>query len=159
MFSNLLGNDEAKETLTRLFAGERLPGSLLFIGDEGIGKKLFTLEFARMLNCRNRVGVEACDECSPCKRISRSKFLPFGNADDDKERIIWSEHADVAMVRPYKQIIRVSPIRELEREANFRPFERSARVWLQAIEELRGTLEVNINRRIATDALFLTMAS
>lgn len=150
MFSNLLGNDEAKETLTRLFAGERLPGSLLFIGDEGIGKKLFALEFARMLNCRNRVGVEACDECSPCKRISRSKFLPFGNADDDKERIIWSEHADVAMVRPYKQIIRVSPIRELEREANFRPFEGSARVFIiedadymndQASNALLKTLE------------------
>lgn len=150
MFSNLLGNDEAKETLTRLFAGERLPGSLLFIGDEGIGKKLFALEFARMLNCRNRVGVEACDECSPCKRISRSKFLPFGNTDDDKERIIWSEHADVAMVRPYKQIIRVSPIRELEREANFRPFEGSARVFIiedadymndQASNALLKTLE------------------
>ena len=150
MFSNLLGNDEAKETLTRLFAGERLPGSLLFIGDEGIGKKLFALEFARMLNCRNRVGVEACDECSPCKRISRSKFLPFGNADDDKERIIWSEHADVAMVRPYKQIIRVSPIRELEREANFRPFEGTARVFIiedadymndQASNALLKTLE------------------
>ena len=130
MFTNLLGNNEAKETLRRLVAGARLPGSLLFIGDEGIGKKLFALEFAKILNCRNRVGVEACDECSSCKRISRSKFPPFGNADDDKERIIWSEHADVAMVRPYKQIIRVSPIRELEREANFRPFEGAGRVFI-----------------------------
>ena len=150
MFTNLLGNNEAKETLRRLFAGERLPGSLLFIGDEGIGKKLFALEFAKILNCRNRVGLEACDECSSCKRISRSKFFPFGNADDDKERIIWSEHADVAMVRPYKQIIRVSPIRELEREANFRPFEGAARVFIiedadymndQASNALLKTLE------------------
>ena len=150
MFTNLLGNNEAKETLRRLFAGERLPGSLLFIGDEGIGKKLFALEFAKILNCRNRVGLEACDECSSCKRISRSKFSPFGNADDDKERIIWSEHADVAMVRPYKQIIRVSPIRELEREANFRPFEGAARVFIiedadymndQASNALLKTLE------------------
>src|SRR6266487_1969275 len=150
MFTNLLGNDEAKETLRRLFAGERLPGSLLFIGDEGIGKKLFALEFAKILNCRNPVGVEACNECSSCKRISRSKFPPFGNADDDKERIIWSEHADVAMVRPYKQIIRVSPIRELEREANFRPFEGTARVFIiedadymndQASNALLKTLE------------------
>ena len=36
---------------------------------------------------------------------------------------------------------------------------RHARAWLQAIEELRGTLEVNINRRVAGDALFLAMAS
>ena len=31
--------------------------------------------------------------------------------------------------------------------------------WLKQIEELRGTLEVNINRKIASDALLLAMAS
>src|SRR5207249_8857117 len=49
---------------------------------------------------------------------------------DNNERMIWSEHGDVAMVRPYKQIIRVKPMRELEREANFRPFEGAARVFI-----------------------------
>src|SRR5258707_15041497 len=44
--------------------------------------------------------------------------------------MIWSEHGDVAMVRPYKQIIRVKPMRELEGEANFRPFEGAARVFI-----------------------------
>jgi DNA polymerase III subunit delta' len=130
MFSKLLGNDEARETLRRLFMSGRVPGSLLFTGEQGIGKKLFALEFAKMLNCRNRQGVEACDECSSCKRISQSTFPPFGNVDDDKERMIWSQHGDVAMVRPYKEIIRVKPMRELEREANFRPFEGAARVFI-----------------------------
>ena len=130
MFSTLIGNDEVKESLRRLMAGGRLPGSLLFTGEEGIGKKLFALELAKALNCRNRNGVEACDECSSCKRISRSTFPPFGNVDDDKARLIWSEHADVAMVRPYKEIIRVPPMRELEREANFRPFEGAARIFI-----------------------------
>jgi len=130
MFSRLIGNDEVKETLRRLLAGGRLPGSLLFTGEEGIGKKLFALELAKALNCRNRAGIEACDECSSCKRISKSIFPPFGKPDDDKERMIWSEHADVAMVRPYKEIIRVKPMRELEREANFRPFEGAARIFI-----------------------------
>jgi DNA polymerase-3 subunit delta' len=132
MFSRLIGNDEVKESLRRLIAGGRLPGSLLFTGEEGIGKKLFALELAKALNCRHRNGIEACDECSSCKRISRSTFPPFGKDDDDKERMIWSEHADVAMVRPYKQLIRVPPMRELEREANFRPFEGAARVFIVA---------------------------
>jgi len=34
-----------------------------------------------------------------------------------------------------------------------------AAAWLSQIEELRGTLEVNINRRVASDALLITMAS
>lgn len=130
MFSTLIGNDEGKESLRRLLASGRVPGSLLFTGAQGIGKKLFALELAKALNCRNRIGLEACDECSSCKRISRSTFPPFGKDDDDKNRMIWSEHTDVAMVRPYKQIIRVPPMRELEREANFRPFEGAARVFI-----------------------------
>jgi DNA polymerase-3 subunit delta' len=130
MFSNLIGNDEVKESLRRQISGGRIPGSMLFTGDDGIGKKLFALELAKALNCRQRKGVEACDECSSCKRISRSTFPPFTSDDDNKERMIWSEHADVAMVRPHKQIIRVKPMRELEREANFRPFEGAARVFI-----------------------------
>lgn len=130
MFLTLIGNEEVKDSVRRLLTGGRLPGSLLFTGEEGIGKKLFALELAKALNCRDRVGIEACDKCSSCKRISGSTFPPFGNADDNKERMIWSEHADLAMVRPYKQIIRVAPMRELEREANFRPFEGAARVFI-----------------------------
>ena len=102
MFSRLIGNEEAKDTLRRLLTSGRMPGSLLFTGEEGVGKKLFALELAKALNCRNRVGVEACDECSSCKRISKSTFPPFSDPDDNKERMIWSEHGDVAMVRAYK---------------------------------------------------------
>ena len=150
MFSTLIGNDEVKESLRRLLASGRVPGSLLFTGMQGIGKKLFALELAKALNCRNRKGLEACDECSSCKRISRSTFPPFGKDDDDRERLIWSEHADVAMARPFKQIIRVKPMRELEREANFRPFEGAARIFVvedadtmndQAANALLKTLE------------------
>jgi DNA polymerase-3 subunit delta' len=130
MFSKLIGNEDVKQALRQLLTGGRVPGSLLFTGEGGIGKKLFALELAKALNCRNRVGVEACDECSSCKRISKSIFPPFSSADDNKERMIWSEHADVAMVRPYNHIIRVKPMRELEGEANFRPFEGVARIFI-----------------------------
>lgn len=150
MFSILIGNEDVQRALCQLLDNGRVPGSMLFTGEAGIGKKLFALEFAKALNCRNRVGIEACDECSSCKRISKSTFPPFSSADDNKERMIWSEHADVAMVRPFNHIIRVKPMRELEREANFRPFEGAARVFIvedaeymndQAANALLKTLE------------------
>ena len=62
MFSRFIGNEEVKERLQRLLDSGRMPGSLLFTGEEGIGKKLFALEMAKALNCRNRTGVDACDE-------------------------------------------------------------------------------------------------
>src|SRR5712692_891396 len=113
MFSTLIGNDEVKESLRHLLVSGRVPGALLFTGEEGIGKKLFALELAKALNCRNRQGVEPCEECPSCRRISRSTFPPFGKEDDDRERLIWSEYGDVAMVRAYKRMIRVTPMREL----------------------------------------------
>jgi len=161
MFSHLIGNDSVKDALRRLLGSGRLAGSLLFTGDEGVGKKLFALELAKALNCRHRVADEACDNCSSCNRITNSTFPPFSGADDNKDRMIWSEHGDVAMVRPYKQIIRVKPIRELEREANFRPFEGAARVFIiedaeymndQAANALLKTLE----EPAATSHLILT---
>jgi DNA polymerase-3 subunit delta' len=164
MFSQLIGNDEAKETLRRLLSSGRVPGSLLFTGEQGIGKKLFALELAKALNCRNRVGVEACDECSSCKRISRSTFPHFTSDDDNRDRMIWSEHADVSMARPFKSIIRVKPVRELEREANFRPFEGAARIFIvedadtmndQAASALLKTLE----EPAPTSHLILTTAN
>ncbi|MFN2576773.1 MAG: DNA polymerase III subunit delta' [Pyrinomonadaceae bacterium] len=148
MFSRLIGNDEVKIALRHLLDSGRMPGSLLFTGEEGIGKKLFALELAKALNCRNRVGLEACDDCSSCRRIDNSTFPPFSSPDDNKERMIWSEHADVAMVRPYKQIIRVKPMRELEREANFRPFEGAARVFI--VEEAEYMNEQAANALLKT---------
>jgi DNA polymerase III subunit delta' len=150
MFSRLIGNHDVKEFFARLMSGGRVPGSLLFTGDEGIGKRMFALELAKTLVCRERDGAEACDKCSSCKRISRSVFPQFSSDDDNRERMIWSEHPDVAMARPFKNIIRVKVMRELEREANFRPFEGAARVFIvedadtmndQAANALLKTLE------------------
>ncbi len=161
MFSHLIGNEKVKERLQRLLTGGRLPGSLLFTGEEGVGKKLFALEIAKALNCRNRVGAEACDECSSCRRIANSNFPPFSKDEDAKNRIIWSEHADVAMARPYKQIIRVPVMRELEREANFRPFEGLARVFIVEDAEYMNDQAANALLKIleeppATTHLILT---
>jgi DNA polymerase-3 subunit delta' len=148
MFSTLIGNEEVKQALQRLLVNGRVPGSMLFTGEDGVGKKLFALELAKALNCRSRRGVEACDECSSCRRISRSTFPAFGRDEDDRDRLIWSEHADLALVRPHKQIIRVKPMRELEREANFRPFEGAVRVFI--IEDAEHMNEAASNALLKT---------
>lgn len=150
MFANLIGNNDAKDALRRMLSSGRIPGALLFTGEEGVGKKRFALELAKALNCRNPQGVEACDACPSCLRIARSTFAPYSKEEDNKERLIWSEHPDVAMAPIHKRMIRVGPIREIEREANFRPYEGRARVFiiddaegmnLQAQNALLKTLE------------------
>jgi hypothetical protein len=64
----------------------------------------------------------------------------------------------LALGRPSGTIVNgdlLAPLQEIAAEIK----SAQAAAWLKQIEELRGTLEVNINRRIASDALFLTMAT
>jgi DNA polymerase-3 subunit delta' len=129
MFTKLAGNQRVKELLKRLLESHRVPGSLLFSGEDGVGKKLFAVETAKALNCRSPRGVEACDECSACLRIAKFNF-PQSERSDDWDLIIRTDHADVGMVVAPKRVLKVSQIREVEREANYRPFEGNARVFL-----------------------------
>jgi len=129
MFDSLTGNNRVKEVLKLMIAAGRLPGALLFVGEEGIGKKLFALEVARTLNCRSPKDNEACGTCGACTRILKFNF-PMSIDSDDWKQMIWSDHRDVGMVVAPKRVLRVEQMRAIEREANFRPFEGNARVFL-----------------------------
>lgn len=132
-----------------MLSAGRVPGALLFAGEEGVGKKLFALELAKALNCRAPVeGVEACDRCVSCVKLMRSTFPDYGSEDDNKKRLVWSEHPDVGLARPYNRIISVDKMRDLEREANFRPYEGAARVFL--IEEADRLNEHSSNALLKT---------
>jgi DNA polymerase-3 subunit delta' len=147
MFDGLVGNERAKETLRRMLKQRRVPGALLFAGEEGLGKKLFALELARALNCRARRGLAPCGECPACVRIGRFQ-LPAADDRDEHKKVIWSEHRDVGLVRPYNRHILVDAIRDLERECNFRPVEGGARVFL--IENAESLSDASSNALLKT---------
>lgn len=149
MFARLAGNQRVKESLRRMLAGRRVPGALMFVGEEGVGKKLFALELAKSLNCRTPVEeVEACDRCASCARITETSFHAHTSDEENKKRLIRSEHPDVWLARPYNRLIRVDQMRELEQEANFRPYEGRARIFL--IEDADRLNEQSSNALLKT---------
>lgn len=107
----------------------RVPGALLFSGEEGIGKKLFALELARALNCRSREGAEACGKCGICQRTIVLNY-PLSEDPAVLEKIIWTNHPDVGMVVAPGRWLKVDQMRAIEREANYRPFEGAVRVFI-----------------------------
>jgi DNA polymerase III subunit delta' len=129
MFSELTGNAGVKDALKRMITSGRLPGALLFTGEEGVGKKRFALELARALNCRTPKNGEACGVCSSCERIAKLNY-PEREDADEWTQIIWTNHPDVGLVVAPKRVLRVEQMRQIEKEANFRPFEGKARVFL-----------------------------
>jgi len=129
MFDQITGNERVKSLLRRMLEEQRVPGALLFSGEEGVGKKLFALELARALNCRNRNGVEACGVCKVCTRITNINF-PTTDELEDKRRIFWTDHPDVGLVQPPGRVFHVIQMRAIEREVNYHPYEGNARVFL-----------------------------
>ncbi|HEU4710193.1 MAG TPA: DNA polymerase III subunit delta' [Pyrinomonadaceae bacterium] len=129
MFDQIAGNKRVKEVLKRMLDAGRLPGALLFTGEEGVGKKLFALEVARALNCRTPRNNEACGECGSCQRIARVNY-PERDDVDEWNQILWTDHPDVGLVIAPRRVLRVEQMRQIEKEANFRPFEGKARVFL-----------------------------
>src|ERR1051325_2291817 len=151
MFDQLIGNERAKEILRRMLRQRRVPGALLFAGEGGLGKKLFALELARALNCREPRGGEACGVCASCARLGRFQY-PAADDRDEHKRVIWGEHRDVGLLRPYNRTIYIDAVRDLERESNFRPFEGRARVFL-----IEGADALNENNEPSANALLKTL--
>ncbi|HEV2913315.1 MAG TPA: DNA polymerase III subunit [Pyrinomonadaceae bacterium] len=143
----MIGNQHVKDILRRMLAKGRVPGALLFAGADGIGKKLFAIELAKALNCRASVRFEACDACPSCLRTARFTY-PAADDTEANKRIIWSEHSDVGVVRPAGRFINVQQLRELEREANFRPYEGAARLFI--IDDANKLNEASSNALLKT---------
>ena len=129
MFDKFIGNAPVKAILRRMLAAKRVPHSLILAGADGIGKKQFALELAKSFVCREPQNFEACDRCVACVRADRFD-LPKSDKKEDYEKVFFSGHADVGQVVPFKNSILVNAVRELEREANFRPYEAAARFFI-----------------------------
>lgn len=128
MFEGSIGNEPVKARLRKLLSEGRVPNALLFSGPNGVGKKQFALESARSFVCTAGEKL-ACGKCSACRRVGEFD-LPKPDNRDGHEQTIAGLHPDVKLVIPYKRNILVEAIRDLEREANFRPFEARARIFI-----------------------------
>ena len=151
MFDKLIGNQPVKEILRRMLKAGRVSHSLLFAGAEGVGKKRFALELARAFVCQTPNNFEACDKCSACARAGKFTF-PKPDDKDAHQEVIFSEHADIGLVIPYNKNILIDAVRDLEKEANFRPYEAKARFFLIDEAEKLNTAKDN-----AANALLKTL--
>ena len=129
MFRNLAGNEHVKQTLRHLISKGRVPNSLLFAGDDGIGKRQFAIELAKTFVCLEPSEGEACDVCAACRRADVFSF-PKPDDRDAYKRVIFSDHPDIGTVVPFNRTILVDSVRHLESEANFRPYEATDRIFI-----------------------------
>ncbi len=104
-FEKVLGQSRSKRFLQQIGRTGHLPHALLFSGMEGIGKTALAFEFAKLVNCPEFDGLDACDRCASCRKADSG------------------HHPDLLWVRSDGMFIKVDQIRELRRQTRFRPFE------------------------------------
>ncbi len=113
-FKTVLGHSKPIGLLQRAIKNDRMAHSYLFLGNEGIGKKLVALQFAKTLNCLNdgKERADSCDQCISCKKIDA--FL----------------HPDVLLLEPENQTLKVEQVRQMQRDLAFRPYEGKYRICI-----------------------------
>ena len=110
-FKEIIGHDRQIEYLRNAMRNGRVAHAYLFLGKEGIGKKMVALNLAKALNCPHD-SQDPCDECKSCMKVKHHN------------------HPDVLLVEPQGQGIRIDQIRDLQRELTHRPYEGNRRVCI-----------------------------
>ena len=143
---HLIGNKAARDILLRLITNDRVPNALLFTGPDGVGKKQYAIELARSFVC-TKAGAGACGDCPACRRAGEFEIPKFEKGADS-DRVFFGQHPDVGLVLPYNRNLRIGAVRALEREANFRPFEANARVFI--VDEAEKMNDASSNALLKT---------
>lgn len=85
MFEDIVGNPKVKEILTKSIKLKKTSHSYMFIGIEGIGKKLFAKELAKAILCLN--DGEYSDNCKSCIEFSSDNNPDFIYIEPEETKI------------------------------------------------------------------------
>src|SRR3972149_11595813 len=72
-FKNILGHDREIGILSSAISNNRVAHSFLFVGPEGVGKRLTAISIAKSLNCSAAKG-DFCGVCRNCMDIESSSY-------------------------------------------------------------------------------------
>ncbi|MBN2467227.1 MAG: DNA polymerase III subunit delta' [Deltaproteobacteria bacterium] len=110
-FKDIRGHDRIITILRQGFTTGRFSHAYLFVGPEGIGKRLTALAMANIMLCSSG-GSEPCGICSACIQVDR------GN------------HPDLFVLEPEKNIITIDKIRAMRRDLSRKSFAGGYKVCL-----------------------------
>jgi len=110
MFNNIIGNDKIKEQLENSVKLNKISHSYLFIGTEGIGKKMIANEFAKMILCtdNNRY----CGKCKSCIEFDTNN------------------NPDFKIIEPDGNSLKIEQIREFQNKVYEKPIISNRKVYI-----------------------------
>lgn len=110
MFNNILGNDKIKELLIKSVKNNKTSHSYLFVGTDGIGKKMIAKEFAKMILCTDEN--KYCDKCKSCIEFDTNN------------------NPDFKIIEPDGNSLKIEQIREFQSKVAEKPIISNRKVYI-----------------------------
>ncbi|MDD3274476.1 MAG: DNA polymerase III subunit delta' [Candidatus Omnitrophica bacterium] len=110
-FNDCLGHEKILGLVLPELEKNRFLGSYIFSGPEGIGKKMAALAIAQYLNCEGE-GERPCQSCGGCLKLQNG------------------QHPDLHIIQNGEAQVKIEDIREILRQAGFRPYEGRVKVFI-----------------------------
>ncbi|HXU32037.1 MAG TPA: DNA polymerase III subunit gamma/tau [Thermoanaerobaculia bacterium] len=104
-FSSLVGQEAIVTALRNALREKRIAQAYLFSGIRGVGKTTAARVLAKALNCETSFGGDPCNECTPCREITRGGDLDVIEVDA-------ATYSKVEQVRELTESLRYGPARD-----------------------------------------------
>ena len=114
MFETILGNEKNKQILQKSMQNNTISHSYMFVGIQGIGKKIIAKEFAKNILCLNQENKNSNTNCT-CK--SCIEFETNNNPD-------------FSIIEPDGNSIKIEQIRELQKRIQEKPIISNSKVYI-----------------------------
>ena len=102
-FENIIGNNDVKELLNNSITTNNVLHSYMFVGPEGIGKRLFAIDFSEIILCLGEN--KACGKCESCIKFNGNSHPDFEIVDSEDGKSI-----KIGQIRLLQEQIAEKPI-------------------------------------------------
>lgn len=124
-FEKIIGHDRIISFLKTAIKGDKLAHAYIFEGQDGVGKRLTSVEFAKAINCKNENF--GCEICSSCVKVNNNN------------------HPDINIIKPDGNSIKNKQIEEFQNNILLRPYESSKKIF---IIEAADTMTISAQNRL-----------
>ncbi len=110
MFENIIGNEKIKNYLNNTIEKNKVSHSYLFVGPDGIGKKIFGMELAKRVLCLE--DGKCSNKCKSC--------IEFDSQN----------HPDFKIIEPDGNSLKIEQIRELQKRIQEKPIISNKKIYI-----------------------------